>query len=222
MEQNPELVKPRRLYDSSRRRQQARRSHALVLDVARRLFLAAGYPATTLASIAEAADVSVETIHKAFGGKRGLVRAIWEQGLEGSGPIPAERRSDEMQVLEPDPRRVMRNWGAFTTELAPRAAPILLLIRSAAASDPEMASLLEEVAQARLDRMERNARRLLDRGHVREGVSLEEARDVLWIYSSPELYELLVLRRGWPLERYGRFVADGMIAALLPEPGAGT
>jgi hypothetical protein len=27
---------------------------------------------------------------------------------------------------------------------------------------------------------------------------------------------LLVLRRGWPPDRYGRFVADGMIAALLP------
>lgn len=39
---------------------------------------------------------------------------------------------------------------------------------------------------------------------------------MLWSYSSPELYELLVLRRGWPPDRYGRFVADGMIAALLP------
>jgi hypothetical protein len=39
---------------------------------------------------------------------------------------------------------------------------------------------------------------------------------VLWTYSSPELYELLVIRRGWSVERYGRFIADSMIAALLP------
>jgi hypothetical protein len=38
---------------------------------------------------------------------------------------------------------------------------------------------------------------------------------VLWSYSSPELYELLVLRRGWTPERYGNFIADAMIAALL-------
>jgi hypothetical protein len=37
-----------------------------------------------------------------------------------------------------------------------------------------------------------------------------------WTYSSPQLYELLVLIRGWSLERYSTFLADAMIAALLP------
>ena len=39
---------------------------------------------------------------------------------------------------------------------------------------------------------------------------------MLWTYSSPELYELLVLSRGWPAGRYATFIADAMIAALLP------
>jgi hypothetical protein len=43
--------------------------------------------------------------------------------------------------------------------------------------------------------------------------------DILWTYSSPELYELLVLRRGWTAERYGRFAAQAMTAALL-QPAA--
>lgn len=219
MERNRRAVKSRRSYDSSRRRQQALRSRESVLDAARRLFLTRGYAATTIASIAGAADVSVETIYKAFGGKRGLVRAIWEQGLAGAGPIPAWRRSDEMSEREADPRTVILNWGAFVTEVAPRAAPILLLIRAAAATDPEMATLLDEVDHARLTRMEHNARRLHDRGNLREDVTLEQARDVLWVYSSAELYELLVIRQGWPLERYSDFVAEGMIAALLPMDG---
>ena len=216
MELNLPPVKSKRAYDSSRRRQQARRSQAAVLDAARRMFLAAGYSATTLTAIAEAADVSVETIHKVFGGKRGLVRAIWQQGLDGSGRVPAWQRSDEMRLAEPDPEAVIRNWGALTTDVAPRAAPILLLIRAAAATDPEMAALHEEAEAARLERMEHNARHLHEHSHLREGVTLEQARDVLWTYSSPELYELLVLHRGWPLDRYGRFVAEGIIAALLP------
>jgi hypothetical protein len=37
----------------------------------------------------------------------------------------------------------------------------------------------------------------------------------VWTYTSPELYELLVLRRGMPLQKYGEFVANAMIAALL-------
>lgn len=216
MERKTAAVKPRRPYDSSRRRQQALRSRHAVLEAAQRLFLSDGYAATTIVSIAEAADVSVETIYKAFGGKRGLVRAIWDQGLSGAGPIPAWRRSDEMRVLETDPRKVIQSWGRFVTEVAPRAAPILLLIRTAAATDPEMATLWQEVDEAQLTRMAHNARHLRDRGALRDGITLEQARDVLCVYSSPELYDLLVLRRRWPLERYGSFVAEGMIAALLP------
>jgi AcrR family transcriptional regulator len=216
MERNTTRVKPKRPYDSRRRRQEARRTRIAVLDTALRLFLSDGYAGTTIAAVAQAADVSVETIYKTFGGKPGLVRAIWDRGLEGSGPIPAERRSDAMQALEADPRKVIENWGKLSAEVSPHAAPILLLLRTAAATDSEMATLLQEADQARLARMEHNARRLFDHGDLRENVTLEQARDVMWTYSSPDLYELLVLRRGWALERYGRFIADAMIAALLP------
>jgi AcrR family transcriptional regulator len=212
-------VKPKRRYDSSRRRKQALRNREAILAAARDLFLRRGYAGTTIAAIAEAADVSVETIYKGFGGKPGLVRAISEKGLEGTGPVPAEQRSDEMRTLERDPYTVMQRWGAFTTEVAPVAAPIALLLRSAAATDPEIASLLEDLDRARLARMEHNARELFERGDFRDGVTLQYARDVLWTYSSPELYELLVVRQRWPLERYGQFVAEGMIAALLPYRG---
>jgi AcrR family transcriptional regulator len=216
MDRNPIPVNSKRRYDSSRRREQALRTREAVLDVAQRLFLTAGYAATTVASIARAANVSVETIYKGLGGKPGLVRAIWDRGLAGEGPVPAETRSDEMRSTEADPRRVFEAWGTLTAEVAPRVAPILLLIRNAAATDPDMASLLEEVNHARLTRMEHNVRDLHERGDLREEVTFEEARDVLWVYSSPELYELLVSRRGWAVERYGRFVAEGMAAALLP------
>ena len=219
MEGTKDPVKSRRKYDSSRRRRQALRTRESILVSARDLFLRHGYAGTTIASIAEAADVSVETIYKGFGGKPGLVRAISQKALEGTGSIPAEQRSDEMRNLERDPYTVMRRWGAFTTEVAPLGAPIMLLMRTAAATDPEVASVVEEMDRGRLARMEHNARELFQRGDFRAGVSLDYARDVLWAYSSPELYELLVLRQGWPLERYGQFVAEGMIAALLPERG---
>ena len=101
-------------------------------------------------------------------------------------------------------------------EVAPRVAPVLLLVRDAAASDPELTRLQEEMDASRLTRMTHNARTLLKDGHLRAGITLDAATDVLWTYSSPELYELPVIRRGWSVERYGRFIADAMIAALLP------
>ena len=52
-------------------------------------------------------------------------------------------------------------------------------------------------------------------GQVRPEHSAEDARDILWTYHSPEVYELLVIERGWSVERYARFFADGVIGALL-------
>src|SRR4051794_30849260 len=83
-----------RSYDSSRRRAQAERTRARVLDAAERMMLSHGYAASTLASIADAADVSVELIYKTFGGKAGLVREIQRRALLGAGPVPAPERSD--------------------------------------------------------------------------------------------------------------------------------
>jgi AcrR family transcriptional regulator len=186
------------------------------VEVARRLFLADGYTRTTVSAIAEAAGVSVETVYKAFGGKAGVVRAIWAKSLEGGGQVPAEQRSDEMQAAERDPRQVIRNWGRLIVEVAPLVAPILLLTRSAAGSDPQMAKLLADADEQRLSRMERNARTLHERGNLRPDMTLDEARDILWIYSSPELFELLVIRKGWSVERFASFAADQLIAALLP------
>ena len=58
--------------------------------------------------------------------------------------------------------------------------------------------------------------RLACDGHLRPGMTPEQAADIMWTCSSPELYELLVIHRGWPAGQYGRFAAQAPTAALLP------
>ncbi len=204
----------RRRYDSSGRQAQARRSHHAVLEAAERLFLGAGYGATTIAAIATDAGVSVETIYKAFGGKPGLVRAIYDRGVRGEGRVSAYERSDQMRARETDPRTIMRRWGELTTEVAAQLTPIRLLIRAAAVTDAEIAVLLKDSDDERLDRMRHHAEFLADRGYLREGVTTDKATDVLYACSSVEIYELLVLQRGWSLPEFAQFIADFMSSAL--------
>ena len=148
MERNNVGVKTKRRYDATRRRAQAARTQSTILDVARRQFLEHGYAGTTVAQIAAEADTSIETIYKVFGGKSGLVRALWERGLEGRGDVPAPERSDLLSSTETDPVRVLQA-GGLTTELAPDMAPIMLLVRGAAATDPDMAALFAEAEAQR-------------------------------------------------------------------------
>jgi AcrR family transcriptional regulator len=208
-------VKARRVYDASARRERARLSHEALLDAALARFLSRGYAATTIESIALDVGVSDATIYKSYGGKPGLVRALCARALEGAGPTPAEQRSDALKARESDPRKVIEGWGRLTAEVAPRVAPILLLLRDAAAADAVAAALYQELDGNRLARMTDNARALVDAGHVRSGLRLSDVRDVLWLYSSPELFDLLVRRRHWSVGRYSRFLAAAMIDALL-------
>ena len=218
--QMTEPVKAPRSYDSSRRRAQAQETRRTIVGAARSLFFANGYGSTTVAAIADRADVSVETIYKAFGGKAGLARALFDQALAGEGSISTGERAALVKREEHDARRRLLAFGGFVAEVAPRVAPVMLLIRAAAETDPEAAILWQHINDERLHGMERHAQQLADEGHLRDDVTLEEARDVFWTCTSPELYELLVLRRGWTPERFGEWVGETFIATLLPaEPG---
>lgn len=189
-----------------------------MLETARRMFLEGGYGATTVAAIAAGAGVSAETVYKAFGNKPGLLKAVFDVAVVGDDePVPMLERDLVRRIAdETDPRHKLLMYGEHVTQSAPRSVPIQLLIRAAAASDPGVAAMWDDMAMERLVGMTQFARHLHEGGYLRAGVSVEEARDILWTFSSAELFDLLVIQRGWAPEKYGRWIADALIGALLP------
>jgi AcrR family transcriptional regulator len=207
----------RRTYNVSVRRDNARRAHGQLLDAAQHRFLQHGYASTTIESIAADTDLSAATIYKAYGGKAGLARALCERALAGEGAIPAEQRAEALRDAVGDAVTLVRGWGRLVAEVSPRIAPLLLLLRDASGQDPAAAALYEEIDQARIARMRSNARHLASAGYLREDVDLQDACDALWLYTSPDIYDLLVRRRKWSVQRYSGFVTDALIAALLKD-----
>ena len=72
-----------------------------------------------------------------------------------------------------------------------------------------------ELQAERLAGMTIFATALHDRGHLRHDVTVDDARDTLWTYNSAELFELLVIERGWTPQHYGHWIAAALTAALL-------
>jgi AcrR family transcriptional regulator len=215
----PEPVNPpRRRYDASGRNARAQRTREEITEAARRRFEADGYRSTTIVDIARAANVSPETIYKAFGSKAELLRAALRASIRGDAdPTPLRRRpAIEAIRAEPDPRRQLRLYSEMLAEVNPRLVGLLRVMREVEGGDPEIAAVHAQLDADRLDGMREFAAQLAERGSLRDGVSRREARDVLWTLNSPELYQLLVGDRGWSAARYGRWVADALIAALLP------
>jgi AcrR family transcriptional regulator len=210
-----------RSYDASRRQQQAQENRARVLDAARAHFLADGYTATTIPGVARDAGVSVQMVYKAFGNKAGLLKAVFDVAVTGDDqPVPVAQRDEIKRIqAEPDPREKLRMYSEYFIQGAQRAVAVELLARDAASGDPAAAAVWNQIQQQRLTGMTQAARHFHAGGHLPAGTSLEEARDVLWTFTSPELWDLLVTQRGWAPARYGHWLAGMLAAALLtPQP----
>jgi AcrR family transcriptional regulator len=188
-----------------------------VLDASRRLFVDQGYALTTVAAVAAEAGVSVETVYKAFRNKPGLVKALVDVAIVGDDePIPMiQREFVRRSMAETDPHKLLADYGMHIAEVAHRAGPMELVVRDAAAVDPHAAAVREQLDAERLAGMTHLATHLSTSGFLRRGVSVHEARDVLWTYNSVEMWDLLVNRRGWSDQRFGRWLGRQLIAALL-------
>ena len=57
---------------------------------------------------------------------------------------------------------------------------------------------------------------LAERGALRAGLSVEEARDGLWTLCSLAVYDMLVGARGWTAEQYEQWLRERLIGFLLP------
>jgi AcrR family transcriptional regulator len=168
--------------------------------------------------IAEGADVSVETVYKAFGNKAGLLKAVFDVAAVGDDePIPlAEREMVAAIKAEPDGRKKLHIYCMAYIERAERMVPVNLLARDAAATDAAAAGVVAQLRRERLTGMTEFAQHLRDARVLRKGVTVDESRDVLWTYTSAELWEMLVMQRGWKPDRFGRWLEQQLAAALLP------
>ena len=206
--------RPRRRYDASGRRARAAERRDAVVSAARQRFLAEGFAATTVAAVAADAGVSVESVYKWFGSKAGLLDAVWNRSLAGSGPTHAESRSDAGSRAATDGQTIIRNWARLAAEVGAVADPVHRLVESAAHADPEVAQLHAQIERERATRMDHNASYLVDGGFLRDDVTPAQARDVLLVYTT--LYHPLVTEAGWTPEQFSAFVERGLTAHLLP------
>lgn len=209
-----------RAYNAQSRRSQAAENRRTVLEVARELFVANGYVNVSVSAVARAAGVSVETIYKTVGPKPALLKAVSDSSIAGDDePVTLEQRAFVQQTIaEPDPAVKLHRYATLIADTQPRLAPVAQLVRQAALTDAGAAEVWRTMTEERLTGAARFAAHLYENDLLRQGVDADTARDLLWTYNSLELYELLVLGREWNLPAYQQFLAQALIAALLPHP----
>jgi len=213
------LVK--RPYDSSRRQEQARRTRARVIEAASGLFIAKGYAGTSVAQIAEAAEVSPQTIYGAFGTKAALLGAAVEVAMVGDDePVAVLDRPAAREALAATTAAdAAARFASVLTELLERAGRLLHAADAAAQEDPELRALWEGGHRARLEDMGRAADAFAASGLLRPGLDAEAATDLLWVLASPDAYRSCTVLRGWSAHRYEQWLRDTLLATVLEDAG---
>jgi AcrR family transcriptional regulator len=199
-----------RAYNSPRRREQAAATRRQILDAAQKLFERQGFAATTMAAIASEAGVALKTVYVAFDTKSGVLRALWNLLLRGDDEdVPVAERAWYREVLEePDPETTLRLNARNARRVKERIGGVLGVIREAAPLDPDIGALWERIQSDFYD----NQRTVL----LSIGLDDDAAADILWTLNHPDVWLLLVVKRGWTPERWERWFADTACAQLLP------
>ncbi len=212
-----ESSKPKRPYNSKRRRAQALETRRQILASARKLFLERGYSGATIEAIAEEAGVANETIFSAFGNKRSLLAQLIDLAVGGDEQqIPLLQRPARQDILrETVPARFLERFAADISGILARVAPLFEVLRSAAKTEPDIAELLEGLLAQRLDSMRTVARHLQSTATLRPSLDETRAAETLWSLTSPEMYNLLVRDRGWSQEEYAAWLGEILVQTLL-------
>jgi AcrR family transcriptional regulator len=190
-----------------------------IVEAASRLFLEQGYAATSIAAIARAAGVAVQTIYNAIGAKRDVLSRVLDFAAAGDhAPTPVPTFMREHAARETDPRRIIALLVDFWLGGLRRTAPVFGVIRQAAAVDTEVAALEHERAAQRLRNYRLAAEQLERAGGLRDGLSLDDAAATIHAVGHPDAYRFLVLEQGWDPEHWATWVRTTLEAALLPEP----
>jgi AcrR family transcriptional regulator len=190
-----------RSYASKRRALQSEQTRSDILAAAASLFASRGWRGTTIAGIAEAAGVAIDTVYASFGSKSALLAAAKDAAKAGDEEdVPMFDRPAYRGLGEGTRELRLARAAQLIAEVNERTAPLDAAWREAASSDQAIAARLAEREVRRRDDLVFGLTRVL--GRAPDDATLMG----LWAITSPEVYAKLT-HAGWDRDAYESWLA---------------
>lgn len=200
-----------RRYASELRAQSAEDTRKRILDAATALFSRKGIDKVTVADIGARAGVAASTVYGLYKSKDGLLRAIMQRSLFG----PSFQAARELLNGVTDPVQLIALTSHVSRAIYASESENLGLLSSASGFSPALRKLEQEFERIRYDMQEERLRALFKAGKARRGLTLDEARRVLWTFTSRDIYRMLVQEGGWSPDRYQEWLSRTLLEALV-------
>jgi len=190
-----------RTYDTRGRQAAAERNRAAVVDACRHLVLRDGYRATTVKAVAQRAGVSPELVYKVFGGKKQVMKAVYDVTLAGDHePTGMADRPELRDVLAAtDLDEALTRYAAFVLGVHQRLSVLTTVLAEA---DPDLADLAATADAERLTGVTAFVGHLADKGLLAPDVDLAESADACWLLTSSTVFVQATRSREWTDDRY--------------------
>jgi AcrR family transcriptional regulator len=181
-----------------------------VVAAATPLFVRDGYVETTMAGIARAAGVAVQTLYLSFGSKAAVLEAALAVEPDDH---PNEWLAD--LAAEPEGPVALRRYAEHAAARVERRFPLDAVLRAAAA-DPEPAELLDRTRRAELAAHAGAVDELAEKPGFTTEISLQRATEIVATVLSHETYGLMVVIQGWPAQDWVDWVTHHLTVDLFP------
>jgi hypothetical protein len=119
-------------------------------------------------------------------------------------------------LQETDPTLQLQRFARDITSILERVAPIFEIVRMAAKTEADIAELLNNMLGERMKNMRVFVHHVAANSPLRAGLDEEQAAEIVWTVSSPDVYRLLTVDRGWSQERYVQWLGETLRRLLLP------
>jgi AcrR family transcriptional regulator len=176
------------------------------------LFAQLGYGATSIEAIANLAGVAVPTFYATYGSKRALLFALLDAADAQANVVALQ---DSLRDAAEAPRRQLCLMVSFSRRFYQQSADLIEVARSAGSMEPDLAALWAEGEQRRLRGVAPIVRSWAAAGALRPHLSERDALDILWSLMGADNYRLFVTERGWPPERYEKWLTATLKTLLL-------
>lgn len=159
------------------------------------------------------------TVELAYGTKARLLKAAIDVAIAGDdADVPVLDRAEVAAALRiPDPAGYLAAIAAVIGPAQERSAGLVLAVFEAAASDPDLAALAEQLVTQRAVTAAFLVDALASRAPLRPELTRQDAVDTLWLLMDPAVYRRLTHNRGWTLPAYQAWFARSAHALLIPD-----
>jgi AcrR family transcriptional regulator len=193
------------------RSQAAEGTRARILQASKTLFAGRGIDRVTVEQIAKKAGVSASTVFALYKSKAGILRELIRSALFGQRFQVALARLEG----ETDPIRLIALTANVARAIYEAESSQLGLIRGVSAFSPALGKLEKEFENLRFQMQKERVKLLFAQSKQRKELTLDEARRIMWMYTSRDVYRLLVHEGGWTPNRYQKWLSSTLVNALV-------